>query len=138
MFPPSRFALPLISWLVKKVPFVKVIFRLLLSYDAPVKAFPLFGTSTLVAPVSVLASSLQAGLPLASVFQTLFAWPAPEATYPSEEELFAFHVLVSVALIVISPEAAEIETLVPGLKFRVLSAFCVNLTASVLLPLICK
>ena len=47
-------------------------------------------------------------------------------------------VFVSVALIVISPEAAEIETLVPGFKFSVLSAFCVNLTASVPLPLICK
>ena len=72
VFPPSRFALPLISWLVKKVPFVKVIFRVPLSYDAPVKAFPPLGTSTLVAPVSVLASSLHAGFPFASVFQTLF------------------------------------------------------------------
>jgi hypothetical protein len=32
-------------------------------------------------------------------------------------------VFVSVALIVISPEAAEIETLVPGFKFNDLSAF---------------
>lgn len=28
----------------------------------------------------VLASSLHAGFPLASVFHTLFAWPEPEAT----------------------------------------------------------
>jgi hypothetical protein len=47
-------------------------------------------------------------------------------------------VIVSPAAIVISPAAAEIETLLPGFKFNDLSAFCSNLTASVPLPLICK
>ena len=44
----------------------------------------------------MLASALHAGTPFASVFHTWFAWPEPLATYPSEEALFAFQVLVSV------------------------------------------
>lgn len=54
--------------------------------------------------------------------------------YPQPETVS----VVMVELIVISPEAAEIETLVPGFKFSVLFAFCSNLTASVPFPLICK
>ena len=57
---------------------------------------------------------------------------------PSKILSAAAAVLVSVALIVISPETAEIETLPLGFKFSVLFAFCSNLTASVPFPLICK
>ena len=88
-----------------------------------------------VTPLVPAASARHAGTPFASVFQTLFACPDPEATTPAEVALFAATEIAGVVPPLLAIGAVP-DTLVTPAELEVPAPIAVLTSAAVNLSLV--